>query len=132
MKKRLCYYPQLHRDGLERFYKSYPYGTILNTIRNSQSWADSAFRWHGLTNRWVRGGCEGFPTEVNLPSSQWEAWYESVQDTIRQFAKEHPTLTYIELPLSNQTGAMLHDVFGFPRHCWGHANVNTNNPAANR
>lgn len=123
-----CYFPFLHRQGLERFYKSYPYGTILNTVRNTTSWVDSAFRWRELPNRWVNAKCEGFPTQRWAPRAEWGAWYEGVQKTVRKFAQEHPTLTYIELPLSDQTGDMLHDIFGYPRGCWGHANVNTKRP----
>lgn len=125
----ICYYAFLELDGLERFYKSYPYGTIVNTIRNTKSWVSSAFRWKDLPKRWVKAGCDPsvFPTNVNTTQEEWGDWYEGLQNGIRKFAKEHPTLTYIEVPLSDQAGTILNDIFRFPDSCWGHHNVNYKN-----
>jgi hypothetical protein len=124
----VCFYPFLHRQGLERFYASYPYGTILNVIRNTTSWVSSAIRWKEMPKRWVKAKCDGFPSKINTTVEEWGQFYESITHRLRAFAKAHPSLTYIEVPLSSQTGAILKDIFRFPDHCFGHSNVNTKIP----
>jgi hypothetical protein len=120
----VCFFPFLHKQGLERFYASYPHGTILNVIRNTTSWVSSATRWRNMPKRWVHAKCEGFPTKLNTTAEEWGQLYESITHRLRAFAKAHPSLTYIEVPLSDQAGAILKDIFRFPDSCLGHMNVN--------
>jgi len=124
----LCFYPQLH-GGLEAFAKAYPHATILLVVRDAMQWAKSAQR-HGqnLLKKWDtvcgKDPTKGFPP----PKSDlqvWAAWYDNVTLAIRNFAlQQHPSLHYIEVPLSDTTGDVLDDIFGFQKGCWGHANAN--------
>ncbi|CAB9500211.1 expressed unknown protein [Seminavis robusta] len=124
--KGICYLPMLHMQGLERFYNAYPRGTIIHMVRETSSWISSVKRWNNLHLRWVKGKCmgAGFPKHVDAPDREWEQFYEGVTEIVRSFVKSHPSLTYIELPLSENAAPMVHDIFRFPKSCWGHSNVN--------
>ncbi|CAB9508696.1 expressed unknown protein [Seminavis robusta] len=124
----ICYYPMVHLHSLERFYRSYPEGTIIHIVRNATSWISSVRRFHRLDKRWVKGyNCRGggFPEDVKTSDEEWGEFYDGVTEIVRSFAKSHPSLTYMEIPLSEQAEPMLYDAFRFPRNCWGKSNVNT-------
>ena len=130
-KTKLCYMPSVHK-GLNAFYKQYPYGTILLLHRNATDWYKSAVKWNKLTERWSKVKCKGFPSQGSNEST-WVQWYEDHTRSVRQFARDHPTMTYLEAPLSpTYTGEWLHSIFGFPEECWGHSNINDNSRSANK
>jgi hypothetical protein len=121
-----CFFPQfVQNGGLQSFYQSYPHGTIMNTIRNATSWFRSANRWNQIQERWAGGAdCHGFPPP-NSSEETWVEFYNHQNDQVRQFARDHPSLTYVEVSLeSEDTPRILEDIFGFPEYCWGHSNVN--------
>jgi hypothetical protein len=122
-----CFFPQfLSNGGLQNFYKYYPNATIMNTVRNATSWIRSANRWDQIQERWAAGAeCHGFPP-TNSSEGVWVEFYNNQNEQIRQFAKEHPSLTYVEVSLElKETSSILQEIFGFPEACWGHSNVNT-------
>ncbi|CAB9500078.1 expressed unknown protein [Seminavis robusta] len=131
-KEKACYYPTLH-GGLEDFAKAYPYGTILHIRRNFNSWYDSSNRWNRLLDRWSAGStslCQGVFPLPGSSKSDWENFYNHHNDLVEAFALQHPTLTYLDIPLGNAK-TVLYDTFGFPSNCWGHANVNKKHSGAN-
>ena len=119
-----CFYPTLHKNALERFYRDHPTGTLLMVVRNSTQWYQSTKKWNNLSARWSRARCEGFPPPGST-AQEWKAFYEQHTQRIRDFAKAHPSLTYIEVPLvAKETGLLLEDVFGVSSNCWGTTNTN--------
>jgi len=121
-----CFVPSFEQNGgLQAFARDYPYGTLLHVVRNATAWSQSAHCYNNLANRWSRAkDCSGFPP----PNSKEEAWvnfYQQHTAWVRRFAKEHSTLTYIEIQLEDpQTPVILEQAFGIPTYCWGHSNEN--------
>lgn len=120
--KSYCYYPSIH--GLESIYKYYPNSTIMLVYRNSSSWASSIFTWRNLAGR--LGDCPGFPSTPASPGDQtygdfnrWVDFYERHTESIRKFAQEHPSLTYVEASLEDDgTAALLQEKTGIDGSCW--------------
>ena len=56
-------------------------------------------------------------------STTWVAFYENYRNYVRRFALEHPSLTYVEIPLDSNTGYELEQRTGIQRECWGHSNT---------
>ncbi|CAB9518608.1 expressed unknown protein [Seminavis robusta] len=123
IKQSTCYYPTLH-GGLEEFAKAYPYGTILHLRRNFKSWYDSSNRWGDLLKRWSSSQmCRNIFPPPHSNQSAWENFYRGHDKLIEDFAQEHPTISYLDIPLAS-AGTVLHETFGFAAECWGHANIN--------
>ena len=92
-------------------YQAYPYGTIMNVIRDARSWYQSASRWRGILDRWSKF-CEYFPPEGSS-EEEWLDFYHWHTHLVRQFAKRHPTMTYIEVNLeANDTAIQLEEKLG--------------------
>jgi len=145
--KEWCFYPGVH--ALDSIAKYYPYATILHLPRNATSWAKSTSGW-GMNEQRSRLieryelVCDGFenttltgppkqpgmyhrqrkrdkdPHKTNL---EWIEWYEQTYTgRIREFASNHPTLTYFESPLEDpETPAKLGEATGFATSCYGHS-----------
>ena len=133
-----CYYPSIH--GLDAWYESYPYSTILLVKRDALTWSKSIQKWGGgsLLKRWKVCNIPGF-----LPSSndgdenaRRVAEYNSIENLqrfynwhvnlVRNFTKFHPTITYIEASLEDpQIGNILSQVTGIPSICWAKCNPTT-------
>jgi Sulfotransferase domain len=124
----MCYYPSVH-GGLEAIYQAHPFGTILNTIRDARSWYESAKKWAKLLKRWSIE-CEGFPP-LSANATDWIDFYNIHTQQIRDFARTHPTMTYVEVDVDNKTETrdILAENFAFPDRCWGHVNSNANDEA---
>lgn len=115
-----CYYPSIH--GLDDIYEHYPTATIILVVRNTASWYESFANWGNgsLQDRWKI--CANM-TSIPLSSTNaedFQQFYEWHSDSIRNFAKKHPSLTYVEVELeSNLTGQKLEQEIGIPASCWG-------------
>ncbi|CAB9512470.1 unknown protein [Seminavis robusta] len=119
-----CFYPTID-GGLEAMYKDHPYATILHTTRDSKKWYGSARKWANILGRW-KDNCRGFPNATVADETAWTDFYDWHTEHVRQFAKTHPTMTYVEIKIEDEgkTQKTLDDNFGFSRTCWGHSNVN--------
>ncbi|CAB9498337.1 expressed unknown protein [Seminavis robusta] len=127
-----CFLPTLG-GGLEAFHDSFPRGTILHVTRNATHWIQSANRWQQLQERWAMA-CRDhqhhhsglFVPPSRSPFAIWQDFYHNHTEWIRQFAREHPSLTYVEISLEDSVGTpkILNQVFGIPTFCWGHSNKN--------
>ena len=122
-----CYYPALMDDNnaeqLAAFAKAYPYGTMMIFVRTAESWFDSVTRWYNLHERWAgHWKCQEnniFPRPESLPYV-WHRLYQTYVDRMRKMARDYPTLTYIEVPLKDDAGPLLDDIFGMPEGCFTH------------
>lgn len=123
-KKLDCFFPTMH-GGLEAFYQSHPTGTILNVVRDPDQWYESAIGWRKLPERMSKS-CAGFPP----PRSEapvWREFYLWHTQHVRDFAAEHPSLTYLEVSLeADDTGKILAQHTGIPQVCWGDCNPDRN------
>jgi hypothetical protein len=113
----VCYYPAI--EGLEEWIKSYPNSTIILITRNIDSWVRSISRWSGgsLVKRWDRCNLTGFVGRESTELAQFYKWH---LELIRDFARNHPSITYIEAQIENPNiASILHAKTGIPSSCWG-------------
>jgi hypothetical protein len=116
-----CFYPSVH--GLQAFYDAYPTATILLVKRDSSAWLSSIKKWKGgaLLKKWA-GTCDQFPAK-KATDDELEQFYEWHAANIRTFAKDHPSLTYVEFNLEESDIAQqLQETIGVNASCWGHHN----------
>jgi hypothetical protein len=118
-----CYYPAI--EGLDEFVKWYPNATLLYITRQTDDWTQSVSRWSmgTLLRRWKRCNLMGL---INTTYAGMNAFYEWHKRLVRNFAKAHPSLTYIEAALEDpETGFLLQDATGIPASCWADCNPQT-------
>jgi hypothetical protein len=116
-KKPICYYPGI--EGLEEWFKYYPNSTIILTTRSVDSWVDSVARWEGgvMLNKWERCNLTGF---VGREPKELAQFYEWHVELVRDFARKHPSITYIEVSLEDPNMAsILHAKTRISLSCWG-------------
>lgn len=119
-----CYYPPL--DALEEIYEEFPNATWLHVTRKPEKWWSSAQRWSRLVFYMKRCNATGLPG-LDATEEDFLQFYEDHNERIRQFAKEHPSLTYVEVGLSDpDTPSRLRNLTGIDDTCFGHYNVNQN------
>ena len=71
---------------------------------------------------WKQCQTVGFPGK-NASLEDFRGFYRWHQQFIREFAKSHPSMTYIEVPLEPETTAtVLEEKIGVSADCWGHYN----------
>ena len=117
-----CYYPFV--EALEQIYEAYPQATLLFITRKKEDWLKSIQTYHDgfIFDVWKRCSTTGFPGMKAIPQD-FQNFYEWHQQLIRDFAKDHPSLTYIEVPLeASNAGELLEEQIGVPQTCWGHHN----------
>jgi hypothetical protein len=113
-----CFYPSI--DGLDAIYESYPNITFVNVIRNTEAWYESIKGWSqaSLFVRLRLCNATGFPNGQST-KDDFMKMYDNFNSMIRQFVKDRPSITYIEVQLeSNDTGFILEDATGIDRSCW--------------
>jgi hypothetical protein len=116
-----CFYPSIH--ALPALYKAHPEMTILLLRRNVTKWAASVTRYADLAQRWNQCPREGMiprhNNKKNATRSNLEQFYENHSNRLRQFANDHPSITYVELELEGANmGQQMEDAFGGPASCW--------------
>jgi len=119
--KPLCYFPSI--SALDAIYRHYPEATIVMVVRNSSSWYDSMNAWAEgtLLKRWTACNLPHFPSEGTPSRDAAMAFYEWHTNNVRRFAREHPSLAYVEVQLESddETGRVLEERIGIPSRCWG-------------
>ena len=123
----VCYYPQMFHGGVaDAFAKAYPRATIFLAVRNATAWALSAEHFHGTREKWAtHPDCPQPSGGLQFPPPQsshavWAEFYHNHTVRVRQFVQNYPTLTYIEVPLTDESDEIMDDIFGFQPGCWGH------------
>lgn len=121
-----CYYPLI--ESLDQIYESYPNATFLFLTRNETSWLNSIQTYHDgfIMDVWRRCRIRGFPGP-DAEADDFRRFYTWHKKLIRNFAEDHPSITYLEIPLEGaETAQVLEDKIGAPRKCWGHYNKQSN------
>lgn len=117
-----CYYPFV--EALEEIYNAYPNATFLFVTRNETDWLTSLQTYHEgfILEAWKRCQTKGFPG-IDATINDFQAFYQWHKTLIRNFVQDHPSLTFIEIPLeADNTGQLLEEQVGIPQTCWGHHN----------
>ena len=101
-----CFQPAVH--GLEAIYQHYPHATLLWVSRDTASWYQSVQRWRPLMRKWSssQNNCrqsffpntDGTEAVGMLEQKDFVAFYERTRQHARDFARTHPSLTYLEPP----------------------------------
>lgn len=121
-----CFFPAVH--GLKAFYQHYPNATLLLIQRDADSWFKSASKWGNMLENWSRSCRQSFfPNDTkrsDLNEDNFKNLYRRIINNIQQFAKEHPSMTYLEPPSgmtlsSPGIGAWLEEHVGIDAVCWG-------------
>jgi hypothetical protein len=113
-----CFYPSI--DGLDAIYESYPTITFVNVVRNTEAWYHSIRTWSAasLFVRLRLCNATGFPDGQSTKEEIMQM-YDNFNNMIRQFVKDRPSITYIEVQLeSNSTGQLLQEATGIDSACW--------------
>jgi hypothetical protein len=105
---------------------------FTNTVPMQQSSIFPEIRPHGSRAHVENGrfsvynaGCQAFESDRpanKTTDAEWEDWYwTEFTQSIRDFAKAHPSMTYIEGPLDDveTTSKVLEDKVGIPSTCSG-------------
>lgn len=129
----ICWDPSV--TDLEAIYEAYPNATLLLTTRDPKMWVHSVHHWGKLHSKLNR--CDflwpGQPSTRPLGLDDLRAFYVWHIEHVRNFAAQHPSMTYIEVGLeANETASILEDIIGIPASCWGHYNRNWKNIATSR
>jgi hypothetical protein len=113
-----CFLPSIH--AMKEIYEAYPRATILMVVRDTKDWVRSMTSWRkGKLLKKMIDHCTipGF----SLEEDNLEMFYEWHTESVRKFVREHPSLTYIEVPLeSPETATFLEERIGIPNFCWRH------------
>jgi hypothetical protein len=114
-----CFYPSLH--AMNEIYQAYPNATILMVVRETDPWVKSISKWRdGKLKRRMIANCNP-TTDFSLNATNFHEFYDWHTEMIREFARKHPSLTYIEVKLeSDQTTEILEERIGIPGFCWRH------------
>lgn len=119
----MCFHPGVH--GLDNIATHYPNSTIMMFKWDAEKWITGARNWKNILGK-LAAYCDGFPRQAsplknNVTDSMWAAFYHGYLESIRQFTRDHPTLTYVEVDLeSSETPSILEKVTGLPGTCYGH------------
>lgn len=123
-------------DTLENIREFYPKATILYLNRDAASWFGSARKFGTLINRWQNKKLtplveslfttdrKQFPPKKDPAAVDfWVQFYQKYTDAVRDFATDNPSLTFLEVPLDDDTPAVMEEKVGLPKECFGHANA---------
>ena len=114
-------------DFTEQIYEHFPNATWILNWREPRKWLRSVDRWQDLRKRFIDN-----PFLPDLPRGKGEKdsdmlqFYEAQAQRIRDFARAHPSLSFVELPIdSPNAGKILENSFGIREDCWSNRNINT-------
>jgi hypothetical protein len=117
-----CWDPSVY--ALDAFYRSYPQGTIILSTRDPDDWVSSVQRWGGLMAH-LKICRRLWPQQPqrNRTDEDIRQFYLWQTKHVREFAADHPSLTYIEFSLDDtNAGAFLEEKIGIKAPCWGKQN----------
>lgn len=114
-----CFFPSLH--GLNNIATHYPNASLILVVRDAGAWYRSLRQWSGgKLMRSMARYCPGFPKDPSRRNrADWIRFYQNHTNSIRSFAKQNPSITYVEVPLEgSNTGIVLQDKVGISSDCW--------------
>ena len=122
-------------DSLDNISKFYPNSTILYVRRDPSDWFRSASNFGSLLRRFRSSEKSPLVESLFSPDSptrpaamnetHWTTFYENYSDYVRKIGSEHPSLTYLEVPLDSNTDTVMQERIGITKQCWGRANVSS-------
>ncbi|KAL9180190.1 hypothetical protein ACHAXT_008160 [Thalassiosira profunda] len=113
----ICFYSSMHDGGLKHIARHYPNATLILMTRDVGDWYRSIKNWNKgyLLGKWIRL-CK-FGTDRR--DEYWKDFYRAHTEKIRQFAKTHLSMNYIEVELNNETTAPLLEKYtGISEDCF--------------
>jgi len=117
-----CFLPGVH--GLENIAEHYPNSTVMMFKFDAEKWIRVNREFQTLSR--MGAYCDGAPSpargaDQHVTDAMWIKFHEDYLESIRAFAREHPSLTYIEVEVeSKETPRMLEEATGLPANCYGH------------
>jgi hypothetical protein len=120
-----CYFPQI--SLLDELHEEHPNATFILNFRPVDDWIDSALRWTTMVDRWSQCTIPGLiHEEGEISRQQIRNWWCGHVKHVREFVKQYPSHTLIELDLYDTPGSstMMSKLFGVNASCWGKSNVN--------
>ncbi|KAL7528169.1 hypothetical protein ACHAXR_004050 [Thalassiosira sp. AJA248-18] len=124
-----CWYPQV--SFLDEIHQEHPNATFVLIFRPVKDWIKSVKRWTTLFRRLTSPGCvyriPGFVTEHGTATEQdLENWWCTHVQHVREFVKQYPTHSLIELDLYDTRGTSqaMASLFRTNETCWGKHNSN--------
>ncbi|KAL7565723.1 hypothetical protein ACA910_005417 [Epithemia clementina (nom. ined.)] len=120
-----CYYPQM--SMLEELHREAPNATFVLNFRPVRDWWRSLRHWHKMQRRLQDCDLPGLPKGQGRAMDELQDWWCRHVQNVRQFVRQHPSHTLVELDLYNtqQSSTILAELFHTNASCWGHANANT-------
>jgi len=119
-----CFYSSLHDGGLDHIANYHPNATILMMPRDFEAWHASIQKWGKgrLLGRWRRicGITGSVGTCAHEDARCWKDFYNAHTEKIREFARNHLSLTYVELELDEATPSVLESYTGISASCFRH------------
>lgn len=92
----------------------------MHAIRDPEAWYESLKRWAdgSVFVRMRLCNATNFPNGQST-KKDWIRFYTGHTNMIREFVKDHPSLTYIEIDIeSNYTAKVLFNRIGIRSTCW--------------
>jgi len=124
-----CYHPIF--SALPDIYDAHPDVTLLHVVRNTTSWWKSmkTYRKANIIRHWKN--CKSpdgiFPIRHNKDNSDLEFIFKELYTNhtayVREFAANHPSVTYLEFTLEDPNiSTLLEKATGISSTCWGKSN----------
>jgi len=120
-----CFYSSLNDGGLDHIAQHYPHATIVMMPRPFEDWYKSARKWGDgrLFGIWKRicnftGSVGHCRTKDDEPC--WRDFYEAHTVKVREYAKTHLDLTYVEVQLDESSPSVLESYTGISSRCFQH------------
>ncbi|KAL7565728.1 hypothetical protein ACA910_005421 [Epithemia clementina (nom. ined.)] len=119
-----CYYPQM--SMLEDLHREAPNATFVLNFRPLPDWWRSIQHWFDLQERLVECNLPGLPSGRGRNLTEIQDWWCQHVQRVREFVRQHPSHTLVELDLynTNQSSLVMAELFQTKSSCWGHANAN--------
>lgn len=132
-----CFHPSVS-GGLELFYKHHPNATLISSVRSTDNWFDSVLRYNFTSGYSLIANLLECPRFIHTPEipqrnmtvQDVKDFYEYQIEYVRNFAKNHPSMTYIEISLEDDqsiAAATLEAHTGIDASCWGQYNKDKKN-----
>jgi hypothetical protein len=112
-----CYMPQV--NDLEQLSASYPKATFILNTRNASRWVNSLRTFLDFDEKLKQCDLKGFPAGTGDTNEEFEAFFHEHAQNIRNFVKNHPSHTLIEVNIEDpNAGTQLAEAFGQNAKCW--------------
>jgi hypothetical protein len=117
-----CYMPQV--NDLQALSDAYPHATFILNTRNASHWVHSLRTFMDFDEKLKTCDMTGFPAGYGDTDEEFETFFHQHSQHIRQFVKDHPTHTLVEINIEDpNAGSQLANAFGLYEECWAKRNA---------